>query len=454
MCGHLALVVGLTLAIAAWPSPAGAQLETFVLAVRDLAAASAPAEPGRSTGVRAAANRMGAALVQWDRTIAALETRVHRESRGASDQRASQLHVELGVAYRTRGRRADAMREFDAAVALQPAASDLQVLRALTLEAAGRAADAANAFQMAWTLDPGNPVKAYYVVQRSGPAGTALRNRARAFLTDAYTRLDLRAGRPAAMPFLRLGAIADNASRTPVVADGATAEGFALLGAGRYSEAVAALTRAGPSNPANTEPSPAASFALGQGAEAQGRVAEAREAYQAALAGALVGRGVLYVGLARLAQVEGDTAGAVEAFAHAAQLNPNDSHVHREFAGAYAAQGRWDEAFAELMAALLIDPRDAHAHAAIGQLDLDTGRDAHAVTALRRALEVMPDRFETRYALAAALRRLGKTAEAAQQLEIFEHARQAQLQRRRREIARDVEQEEAVRRGTSQSGVR
>ena len=160
-----------------------------------------------------------------------------------------------------------------------------------------------------------------------------------------------------------------------------------------------------------------------------------------------LGRSVLFVGIARLAQVEGDLAGAIDAFAQAVRLNPNDPNIHKELASAYAAEGRADEAFGELMAALLIDGRDAQAHAAIGQLYLDAGRDAEAVAAFNRALELMPDRYEIRYALATAHTRLGNTAEAARQLELFERARREALEQRRRDIANEVEQEEALRRG-------
>ena len=38
--------------------------------------------------------------------------------------------------------------------------------------------------------------------------------------------------------------------------------------------------------------------------------------------------------LARLAQVEGDTAAAIDAFATAARLAPNEPAVHKELAGA------------------------------------------------------------------------------------------------------------------------
>jgi tetratricopeptide (TPR) repeat protein len=326
------------------------------------------------------------------------------------------------------------------------------VLRALTLEAAGRSEEAGKAFRAAWNLDASDPVKAYYVTQRPGAGSAAERDRARALLTDTYRRLAFDAGRPAAAPFVTLGAIPDNLSRTPVIADDATFDGFALLSAAKYSDAVAALTRGGRAQTAKTEDSPLAHFARGQRDEAENRVTDARREYQAALAGTLLGRSVLSVGIARLAQVEGDLAGAIDAFARAVQVNPNDPNIHKELASAYAAQGRADDAFCELMAALLINGRDAQAHAAIGQLYLDAGRDAEAVAAFNRALELMPDRYEIRYALATAHTRLGNTAEAARQLEIFDRVRREALERRRRDIANEVEQQEALRRGVPDQG--
>jgi cytochrome c-type biogenesis protein CcmH/NrfG len=64
------------------------------------------------------------------------------------------------------------------------------------------------------------------------------------------------------------------------------------------------------------------------------------------------------------------------------------------------------------------------------------------VSAFNRALELMPERYETRYALATAYTRLGRTAEAAHEFELFERIRREKLDERRRNIAREVEQEE------------
>ena len=134
------------------------------------------------------------------------------------------------------------------------------------------------------------------------------------------------------------------------------------------------------------------------------------------------------------------------------RLNPNDAYLHKELAAAHASQGHVDDAFCELMAALLIDSGDAHAHATIGQLFLDAERHGDAVRAFTRTLELKPDAFEARYGLATALARLGKAEEAARQLELFERERRKAQEQRRRDIADGVEQNDALRLGPAGQG--
>jgi len=175
-----------------------------------------------------------------------------------------------------------------------------------------------------------------------------------------------------------------------------------------------------------------ARFTRGQELEKANRVREARREFEAAVAGTLSGRNLLLAGIGRLAQVEGDFAGAINAFQRAVQLNPNDVNMHRELAFAYAAQGAVDQAFNELAAALLLNPRDAQTFADIGRLFLDAGRDADALPPLQRALALAPSRYETRYALATGLTRLGRTADAARELEAFQQAQRQAIDRQRR----------------------
>jgi Flp pilus assembly protein TadD len=419
----LILAVGVFLLAAL---PGEAQPERFAEAVSDLAKI-ARVDVRQRPPMAPLIDRLASALAEWDRSISALEARTSAELKGAQESRTFQLHVELGLAHRRRGNFADALREFDAAAALMPRASDIHVLRALTFDAAGDMENTRRAFHTAWSLDPQNPIKAYYVV--SYRSGTDL-DRARQTLMAAYNRT-LQGGKKNA-PFLRPDVLGNALPEgTPVIADATLAPAFALFAAAKYHEAVDALRRLSPSSP--PDDSPRAHFTRAQSYEAENRIAEARREYEAALTGTLAGRSLLYVGMGRLAQVEGDYSGASDLLSHAVRLAPNDPMVHRELASAFAAGDRIDDAFAELVAALVIDPGDALTTAALGQLFLDSGRYADAVAPLTRTLQLAPDRFETHYALGAAMTHLGRTSDAAREFELFERARQQMVDKRRQE---------------------
>jgi tetratricopeptide (TPR) repeat protein len=422
-------------------APALAQKELFVAGVRELASAAASTDPGRSGGMQAAVDRMAAALAQWDRTISATDTRITRDLDTARGRRAYDLHLELAVTYLERGRLTDAERHLTMASSAEPGAPDAQVLRAAVLERSGKRDDAARQWQIIWRADRTNPIKAYQVLRAGGGADVE-RSGAAAVMRTAYERL-LTTDEPARpLSIASIDLIPDTWSSTPIVGDAATAEGFAHLAEARYDDALTALRdgvlRDGAlrgtalRDVAPAGEAPLARFARGRELEKANRVPEARREFEAAVAGTLSGRSLLLAGIGRLAQVEGDFAGAIEAFQRAVQLNPNDVNMHRELAFAYAGQGAVDEAFNELAAALLLNPRDAQTFADIGRLFLDAGRDADALPPLHRALALAPGRFETRYALATALTRLGRTADAARELEAFQQAQREAIDRQRR----------------------
>ena len=176
------------------------------------------------------------------------------------------------------------------------------------------------------------------------------------------------------------------------------------------------------------------------------RLAEARQEVEQVAAAAVFGESQLHAAIGRFALSAADGPGAIDAFARAVRANPNDPAMHRLLAGALLQQDRADEALAEFVAVLLIDPLDAAAHAGIGQIHLQTGRDADAVDALRRATDLAPADSETRYALASALERLGRTEEAAQHFARVEQAQRQTLADRRRELsAAALKQEAALR---------
>jgi tetratricopeptide (TPR) repeat protein len=176
------------------------------------------------------------------------------------------------------------------------------------------------------------------------------------------------------------------------------------------------------------------------------RLAEARQEVEQVTAATPFGESQLHAAIGRFALGADDGPAAIDAFARAVRANPNDPAMHRLLASTLLQQDRADEALAEFVAVLLIDPLDAAAHAGVGQIHLQTGRDADAVDALRRATDLAPADSETRYALASALERLGRTKEAAQHFARVEEAQRQMLADRRRELsAASLKQEAAVR---------
>jgi tetratricopeptide (TPR) repeat protein len=321
-------------------------------------------------------------------------------------------------------------------LALQPTpsfASDIHMDRALALEAIGNAGEASEAYRLAWAGDVTNPGKAYVALRR-GRLDDEATARARGVLRNAYTRaLDGDDRFPDPFVPRLFDVIPDTFSPLPIAGDGPLDRVFALIAAGRLDEATAALQDNGPAP--SPDDSARARIARGGIAERAGRLAEARREYAAAIEGTLSGRSALYVAIGRVAQVDGDSDGAIDAFAQAVRLNPDSPVVRRELGSALLAGGRFDDAFTELVAALLISPKDVEVLAAIGQLFLDSDRAQDAIAPLRRALAVKADRFQTHYALAVALSRTGRTDEAKQEFERFERLSRQAIDERRRTVA-------------------
>jgi tetratricopeptide (TPR) repeat protein len=165
-------------------------------------------------------------------------------------------------------------------------------------------------------------------------------------------------------------------------------------------------------------------YQLAQLYERQSLLPQAAASFQESEAyGPIVGRDQFYRLLGSLRVNQADFAGAVAAYARRLDANPNSGEAHRQIGEIYFLQGRHDEALTEFLAATWLDPRDAKAHAAAGQVQVRLLNYADAVVALQRALALDAGLQEARYALGTSLMRLGKTSEARRELEIFERQR-------------------------------
>jgi tetratricopeptide (TPR) repeat protein len=174
------------------------------------------------------------------------------------------------------------------------------------------------------------------------------------------------------------------------------------------------------------------------------RFADARHEFEQAAAKAVAGRSHLLGAVGRLASAAADVADAVNAFSHAVDEDPDNPAWHRLLAGALLHQDRPDDALAEFVAALIIDPRDGDAHLGVGQIYLNAGRNGEAVDALRRAIELKTDTLDAEYALATALTRLGDSREAARYFERVEQVQRRRLADRRKTLSLDALREEAA----------
>ena len=532
----------------ALPAPVRAQQAAFVQALIELTGAIEGTYGDEGARIRAALDRMSAALAVWDRAIAAAESELRDTPANASSAIVAEKRVSLGRMYADRGRHADALAEFDAASRLAPARADVRVLRGLVLQRHGTLTETIEAFRSAQGLDPGNPVTAYYLFHQALITGNANDvQQASKALAAAYPTLLRTEPQTKGAPFTRLAPLPPAAAGPPVLPYAGYGQAFRDLAGGEFERAIAEFRRAAAGDPILADPAAGSGFmvrafdALRQGrlAESQSlleqsgrrdssevnrvlglvhwakaeydtsiasltlainlsprnerarltlarvlnaagrdadaeralhetvrvlpdstlarwwlalayeqvnRFADARHEIEQVAGAAAFGESQLYAAIGRFALGAVDNAGAADAFARAILANPNDPATHRLLANTLRQQDRADEAAAEFVAALLIDPADAAAHAGIGQIHLQSGRDTGAVDALRRATDLEPANGETRYALASALERLGRTAEAAQHFARAEQAQRLALADRRREMfAATLKQEAALR---------
>lgn len=526
------------------PIPAAAQQAAFVQAFSELTTAIEGTYGDEGARIKPALDRMSTALAEWDREIETVAAGVRGS---ANDQQPDRVDRRMSLArmYTSRGRLTDALSELDAISRLQPRRSDVLVLRGLVLQASGKTAESIEAFQTARSVDPSNPVIAYYLFHAAeiGRDGKIARDAADALAAASPALMKTAAGRKGA-PFERVARL-QAPGGPPLLPLAAYSQAFRHIGRGDYESAIVEFRRAAAADPlvtdpaAGTEPIARAVSALrkgrfadaraqiersgalansseahrvlglvhwadsdfdksitelteairrsphnerarlalsrvlstaGRDSEAErtlqetlrelpesalarvwlasayervNRFADAREESERAAAAAVAGESQLLGSVGRMASGAADFAGAIEALTRAVHANPNDATMHKFLASAFVLQDRAEEAFAEFVAALLIDSGDADAYVGIGQIHLSAGRTTEAVNVLRKATEMAPANTEARYAFARALVQIGRADEAAQHFARVEQEQRRALADRRRTLSSDVLKEEA-----------
>src|SRR4029079_7395333 len=136
---------------------------------------------------------------------------------------------------------------------------------------------------------------------------------------------------------------------------------------GQHDRAEQALTAAIAAAPASGQ----AHWRLGHLYHLLIRDAEARQEFERA-AGfpALAGAGAVQRTISRMYLAEANLDQALESSRRRVALEPNAVEAHQDLGDVYRKQNRDDDALVEFVVATLLDPSDAEAYAAIGQIHL------------------------------------------------------------------------------------
>jgi tetratricopeptide (TPR) repeat protein len=112
---------------------------------------------------------------------------------------------------------------------------------------------------------------------------------------------------------------------------------------------------------------------------------------------------------------EGRVAEALEAYRRALKDYPESTDVLTNLGNVSARMGRLAEAERDYREALRVHPDELNAHIGLGNVFLQTGRTDEAVAQYQLALDLDPDSTDARYNLGNALQQEGHFPEAAQQ---------------------------------------
>jgi tetratricopeptide (TPR) repeat protein len=145
----------------------------------------------------------------------------------------------------------------------------------------------------------------------------------------------------------------------------------------------------------------------------------------------LAGRGDLYVSLARFARTQLDYPRAIAVLEQAVALTPNNVAAHKALGRAYLDDGREDEAYAEFIVALMLDPADEETRIAVGRIHLAADRAGQAIEILERTGPL--DSSDAVRALGEALVRAGRTSEGEKRLQESERLQAQAVEEDRRQ---------------------
>jgi tetratricopeptide (TPR) repeat protein len=367
---RLRRVSALLLALLVVPSAAVAQRDPFFSALVKLHKSSAGLYGDEGPQLTVQLEAMSTALARWDSEIRDAERELRSQLTAADVQTQLQVHTLLASLYVERGRFADAVREFDEDLRIDPRRAPFHRLKGLVLQAMSRQAEAADAFRATWLLDPADPQNAYRLIAyRSAQTTPQEMERALEMLANVEREL-MRRERPRAnAPFINIHGIIDDAGGAMAFVPAAYSRGFSFILRGELDSGLAALRAALANDPliadsaSRSEP-----MARGIAALRQGLVAAATEQLEAAVARA-----------------------------------SDSSEAHRILGTAYLISGDITRSVQHLRDAVRLNPRDERSWLALARTLDEAGRPAEAEDVLRKAVTELPDAGALRWLLSTRL---------------------------------------------------
>src|SRR4051812_45959456 len=182
-CMRVPLIAAfVAVAVGVAPATVFAQQDQFFDALLPLYRAAAGTYGDEGPRLSTAVNALAAALAQDDAALREVESTLRAQLPAATPQAALQAHTLLASMYLEHGRLADALREFDQDLLIDPKRAAFHRFKGSIYEALGRRAEAADACHAAWAEDPADPQNAYHLIVYPSERTTAA-ERAQARLT-------------------------------------------------------------------------------------------------------------------------------------------------------------------------------------------------------------------------------------------------------------------------------
>jgi len=373
------LVSLLLLAALAVPSSASAQRDRFLKSFVQFHQALRGAYGDEGPTLAAQLDEMTAALAAWDGEIRDAESQLRPRLKAADPQTALQVHTILASLYLERGRFADALREFDADIAIDSTRAAFHRYKAVIYQGTARPAEAAGAYRTAWLREPNDPQNAYRLIVNRAPAVTAAQiAQAVATLGRIEGELIRRQRAGADSPFRTIQAINDDAGGAIAFISPAYAQGFSLLQRGQYQEGLTALRAAVAADPLVADTA-SRSEPMSQG-------------------------------IAALRQGMADA--AVERLEAAVARAGESSEAHRILGVAYAISGNVAKGVQQLRDAVRLNPRDERGWIALARTLEDSGELAQAIDALQAGIAALPDSGALHWRLSLTSARRQRTDES------------------------------------------